>query len=49
MQQYIIIEEEDLHKFIQLVNKQLAEGFQCVGGVAVSATFIYIQAMIKVE
>jgi hypothetical protein len=47
MQQYIIIEEKDLHKFIQLVNKQLAEGFQCVGGVAVST--IYIQAMIKIE
>lgn len=47
MKQYIIVESDDLHVFVQQVNEQLNAGFACVGGVAVSSGFIYIQAMIK--
>lgn len=44
---YIIIENEDLQTFVQLVNQQLENGYECLGGVAISNTFFYVQAMIK--
>jgi hypothetical protein len=48
-QPYIVIRHADLDALERIVTVRLAEGYTCIGGLAVAPGMLYFQAMVRIK